>query len=250
MREAKRLCDVTVVSIFVNPAQFSADEDLDTYPRTVERDLALLRELEVDLVFLPTQEVLYGTTNPDVATSKSGTFVTVRGLSHQLEGAVRPHFFIGVATVVTKLLNIVQPDRLVMGQKDGQQCVVLSNMIRHLCLPIEFVMMPTGREADGLAMSSRNRYLSPPERAAAPAFYRGLQRAEAVVASGNRRAADIINAVRAELATEPLCREQYITLSDRGTLEDVTEELGPEGAMLSGAVLLGETRIIDNVFLA
>ncbi|KAJ3317866.1 pantothenate synthase [Blyttiomyces sp. JEL0837] len=178
---------------------------------------------------------------------QTGTFVEVKGKSHQLEGTIRPHFFRGVATIVTKLFNVIQPTKAFFGQKDGQQCAVVRSMVRDLLIPTEVVVCETVRESDGLAMSSRNRYLSPEERAVAPVLYKGLQAAKKLYDSGEKRTAVLLKECRSviEKAGVPI---EYVSVSNSLTLED-EPEVGPAGAMMSGAVKIGKTRIIDNILL-
>eukprot|EP00123_Amoebidium_parasiticum_P017176 comp23743_c0_seq1/m.40980 comp23743_c0_seq1/g.40980 ORF comp23743_c0_seq1/g.40980 comp23743_c0_seq1/m.40980 type:complete len:287 (-) comp23743_c0_seq1:533-1393(-) len=248
VRQAKAECDHVVASIFVNPAQFAAHEDLDTYPRPLESDLALLEKEGVHATFLPTVAEMYGRHKKFL---EEGTVIEVKGLSHQLEGSVRPHFFRGVATVVCKLLNIVQPDVLYLGQKDGQQCVVVRNMIEDLKINTELRVGPTVREKDGLAMSSRNTYLSERERALAPILYQGLKAAVDQFVGGCRDAQALIHTVKStiEAAHSELLTVQYVCCNDMSTLEVVGTLVDGQQAMLSAAMLCGKTRLIDNVIL-
>ena len=228
-----------VVSIFVNPTQFAPNEDLETYPRDLDRDLALLEPEGVDLVFIPTADDMYG--------SDDATWVQVEGISSRLEGASRPTHFRGVATVVTKLLNIAQPQRVYFGQKDAQQAVVLQRMIQDLAFPIEARIGPTVREADGLAMSSRNTYLSPEERAAAPVLYRALTKARDLWAEGLRDPQALRRSVEETLETEPLAKPDYVSVADVHTLEELTAPAAQ--ALISLAVRFGATRLIDNIIV-
>jgi pantoate--beta-alanine ligase len=241
VRRARSECDRVAVSIFVNPTQFGRGEDLDRYPRDLDRDLDLLRSEDVDLVFVPTAAEMYP---PGYS-----TYVEVESVTALLEGARRPGHFRGVATVVCKLFNIAQADRAYFGQKDAQQTVVVRRMVRDLHLPIEIVIVPTVREADGLAMSSRNVYLSPDERAAAPVLYRALQRAASTYQAGERDAAALRNAIEHILATEPLAQVDYVSVADPQTLREI-DSLINNGALISLAVRFGTTRLIDNVVLA
>jgi len=226
-------------SVFVNPTQFGPGEDLAAYPRDLERDLGLLEQAGADLVWVPSAEEVYP--------SDYRTFVDVEGVTMPLEGAARPGHFRGVATVVAKLLNVFLPDRAYFGQKDAQQVVVIRQMVRDLNFPIELVVCPTVREADGLAMSSRNVYLTPEQRAAATVLYRALSAARDVWTSGERDGEQLRQAMRRVLEAEPLARTEYISAADPRTLE----ELGPasRGVLLSMAVRIGKARLIDNLLL-
>lgn len=239
VRRARLHCATVVVSVFVNPAQFGPGEDFAAYPRDTERDLALLRQEGVDLVFLPAVEEVYP---PGFDTA-----VVVGGVAEPLEGAARPGHFRGVATVVAKLFNLVQPDRAYFGQKDAQQVAVIRKMVADLALPIEIVGLPIVREPDGLALSSRNVYLSAEERQAARVLRRSLQTAEHLFAGGERHAPRIQAAVLAALSEEPLARAEYVSVADPETLQ----ELGtiPARALVAMAVRVGNTRLIDNVEL-
>jgi pantoate--beta-alanine ligase len=240
VRQARAECGAVAVSIFVNPTQFGPSEDLARYPRDLARDLQLLEAESTDLVFVPTVAEMY----PE----GYGTSVEVRGVTEMLEGAVRPGHFAGVATVVCKLLNIVQPTRAYFGQKDAQQTVVVRTMARDLNLPTEIVVGPTMRESDGLAMSSRNVYLTPEERRAAVALSRALGVAQARYAAGERDAEALRQAMRALLDAEPLARVEYVSAADPLTLREL-DGLIEAGALLSLAVRFGKTRLIDNTVL-
>jgi pantoate--beta-alanine ligase len=228
-----------VASIFVNPTQFGPNEDLTKYPRDLPRDLALLEAAGVDLVWTPTVEVMYP---PEFQ-----TWVEVEGLTRPLEGEIRPGHFRGVATVVAKLFNAVCPDKAYFGQKDAQQAVVIRRMTRDLDFPIEIVVCPTLREADGLAMSSRNTYLNPEERPAATVLFRALSAARSAYDSGERAAEKLRLLVRTTVATEPLARLQYVSCADYDTLEELETVRGK--VLLSLAVYMGKTRLIDNFVL-
>jgi pantoate--beta-alanine ligase len=240
VRQARADCGAVAVSIFVNPTQFSPREDLSRYPRDLERDLRLLEQELVDLVFAPSVAEMYP---PGFA-----TVVDVQQVTETLEGAARPSHFQGVATVVCKLFNIVQPSRAYFGQKDAQQSVVVRKMVRDLDLPVEIVVVPTMREPDGLAMSSRNVYLSPQERQAAPVLYRALTTARERYLAGERSALALRQAMRQVLDAEPLVQAEYVSVADRQTLREL-DELSAEGALLSMAVRIGATRLIDNLVL-
>ena len=233
--------ELTAASIFVNPAQFAPNEDFERYPRDEERDLRLLRELGVDTVYLPAAATMYPTGYE--------TYVTVEGLTERLEGAARPAHFRGVATVVTKLLNAVRPDRAYFGRKDAQQLRVIERLVRDLDLPVAVVACETVREADGLAMSSRNAYLSPEERAAAAVLSRALAAAAGRFAEGERSAETLREAAAELLAAEPLATVEYVSLADSDTLAELTGTVA-RPTLLSLAVRFGAVRLIDNVTLA
>ncbi|KAG0006131.1 pantothenate synthase [Entomortierella chlamydospora] len=261
VQTAKQECDVVAVSIFVNPAQFAPHEDLDQYPRTFDTDYAsLVASKACSAILLPKVSEMYPVGITLDRSQQRGTFVEVQGLSHQMEGIPRPHFFRGVATVVTKLFNIVQPDRAYFGQKDAQQCVVLRAMIRDLLLPIRMRSIPTRREADGLAMSSRNRYLTPEMRNVATLLYRAITAAkEAIIERGvsDREeilapAYKIIDEVSQEVKAQGLpfdIRLDYLSLVDVETLSELTTLGKSQAAILSGAIYVGTTRLIDNVLI-
>ena len=250
---ARRQCDKVVASIFVNPAQFAPHEDLSKYPRTFENDLKLLGNENVDIVFAPDVPEMYPKGIPLQVDQQIGTFVTVQGKSHQMEGRIRPHFFRGVATVVSKLFNIIQPTRAYFGQKDVQQCSVVKSLVRDMHYPIQIVVGNTIRylilirEPDGLAMSSRNRYLSEDERKLAPALNAGLLAAQKEFDSGQRSRKCIIQACE-NVIKDRKATIEYLSLAEPFSLSEV-EEIGKEGAILSGAIVLGKTRIIDNILL-
>ena len=232
--------EVSAASIFVNPAQFGPTEDFERYPRDEENDLRLLREIGVDVVYLPSVETVY----PE----GYQTYVTVEGLAQVLEGASRPVHFRGVATVVTKLLNTVRPDRAYFGKKDAQQLRVIQRLARDLDLPVEIVGCETVREADGLALSSRNAYLTPEQRAAAAVLSRALGAAAAMFADGVRSAESLRAGVRATVGAEPLAEIEYVSVADSETLAEIEVEV--EGAaLLSLAARFGAVRLIDNVTL-
>lgn len=233
---AREECASVVLSIFVNPLQFGPAEDLDRYPRDEERDLRLAAEAGVDAVFSPSPEEMY----PEGFTTE----VRVRDLEDVLEGAARPGHFAGVATVLVKLLNIVTPDRMYMGQKDAQQAAIVNRMIEDLNLPARLVVCPTVREPDGLATSSRNVYLKPDERTAAAVLYRALSEAWE---SGEISPAALEKRVRETVATEPLVELEYVSANDAATLAPATKET-PE-VLLSLAARVGRTRLIDNVLI-
>ncbi|OAF13152.1 pantoate--beta-alanine ligase [Bradyrhizobium neotropicale] len=230
--------DITVLSIFVNPTQFGPNEDLSTYPRDLQRDEKLCRNAGVDIVFAPDAREVYP--------AGFETFVEPGELAKPLCGAFRPGHFRGVATIVCKLFNMVQPDLAFFGRKDFQQCAVVRHMAIDLNLPIEIVTVPTVREADGLAMSSRNRYLDGQERQRALAISRGLLAAEAQFREGERNVGKLLALVRRHL--EKVDRLQYLELVDTDTLKPAQSPLGAPAA-LCVAAHIGTTRLIDNVIL-
>ena len=236
VRRAREECDRVAASIFVNPTQFGPTEDLSKYPRDLDRDLSLLEAAGVDLVWTPDNETMYP---PDFS-----TWVEVEGLTRPLEGAARPGHFRGVTTVVAKLFNAVQPQAAYFGQKDAQQAAVVRKMTRDLNFPVEIVVCPTVREADGLAMSSRNSYLSPEERKSAVVLFRALTAAREAFERGERDAESLRKVMSATLASEPRARTQYVSCADYDTLEELGTVTGK--ALLSMAVFIGKTRLIDN----
>lgn len=240
VRAAKSENERVAVSIFVNPTQFGPQEDFARYPRALERDLNLLRESGVDWVFAPSVEHMY----PD----GFQTYVTVERISEGLEGARRPGHFRGVATVVAKLFNIVQPNRAYFGQKDAQQVAVIRRMVHDLALPLMVIAVPTVREPDGLAMSSRNTYLSPEQRAAAPVLYRALSAARARYEGGERSPEKLREAMRTVLTTEPLAVVDYVSAADNESLVEL-DAPSTRPILLSMAVFVGKTRLIDNLVL-
>ncbi len=239
VRRAREETSTVVVSIFVNPTQFGPSEDFDKYPRTLEADLAALEREGVHVVFAPPADEMYP--------AGFSSSVEVGGITSRLEGEARPGHFRGVTTVVAKLINLVRPDRLYMGEKDGQQLRVIGKMVGDLGFAVTVVPVPTVREADGLALSSRNRYLAPEERQAALVIPRALSAAQDSFAAGVRDAAALRGKVVAALAAEPLARVGYVSLADSETLDELDMVTKP--AMLSVAVRIGRTRLIDNVVL-
>jgi len=236
---ARANSDIVVLSIFVNPTQFAPNEDLERYPRDFVRDERLARERGVDLLFYPDEQEMYP--------QPYYTYVITEQLSKVLCGISRPTHFRGVTTVVCKLFNIVQPDVAIFGQKDAQQAIIIRRMVMDLNFPIEIIVAPIVRESDGLAMSSRNVYLSPEERIQAPVIYQALQAARKAVAKGERRAAVIHGLIAEKIKTASLARVDYIEIVDGVTLERVTE-INP-GAFAAVAVFFGKTRLIDNQIL-
>jgi pantoate--beta-alanine ligase len=239
IRAARLGCDAVIVSIFVNPTQFGPREDLSTYPRQLKEDLSLCREQDVDLVFVPDTETMY----PHGAR----TVVTVPTMASRWEGAIRPHHFAGVATVVTKLLSLVQPDRSWFGQKDYQQAALVKQLVSDLNLPGRIIVHPTVREADGLALSSRNVYLSASERAAAPVLYRALSAGAEALRSGHRRSSHIRRAMVRMLRSEPLATAEYLAVCDPETLDPI--RIVRRRALLLGAIRIGTVRLIDNLLV-
>lgn len=236
LEDGRRRADVLVLSIFVNPTQFGPTEDLSRYPRDLEGDLAKARAAGVDIAFVPDERAMY--------CSPPSTSVVVTGLTDGLCGPKRPGHFAGVATVVTKLFHLVQPHVALFGEKDYQQLAVIRRMVRDLDFDIEIVGLPIVREADGLAMSSRNAYLAPDERVQALQLARALGVAEALAAAGERRAAAIVAAARAEIERAPSARIDYVELRDAESLETLENLAQP--AVLALAVFIGKTRLIDN----
>ncbi|HEY0545548.1 MAG TPA: pantoate--beta-alanine ligase [Pyrinomonadaceae bacterium] len=240
VREARRLCDIVIVSVFVNPTQFAPGEDFERYPRDLTKDTAVLTDYNVDYIFAPSPEEMYP--------KGFATYVTVESLSEQMEGVARPGHFRGVATVVTILLNIIRPDFAFFGQKDAQQTLVVKRLVRDLALDSEIVILPTVREASGLALSSRNAYLNNEERQSASILYRALTRAESAYAEGERNGAKLAGLVRSTIETEPRARIDYISVSDADTLEKL-DKLNDRMVLIAVAVRFGQTRLIDNLVL-
>lgn len=228
-----------VVSIFVNPTQFAPGEDYASYPRNEARDLALLEKEGVDIVFLPSAAEMYP--------PGFDSYVEVAGLSRRLEGASRPTHFRGVATVVARLFDLVRPDKAYFGQKDAQQAIIISKMAVDLHPGVEVITLPTVREGDGLAMSSRNSYLSPEERRAASVLYRALNHARELWQEGERNAPKLRREMTAILQKEPLAAIDYVSVADPATLEEMETASSP--ALVSLAVSIGATRLIDNITL-
>lgn len=240
VRAAREECASVVVSIFVNPTQFAPSEDLAAYPRDLDRDLALLDAEGVQLVWTPTEGVMYP---PGYQ-----TWVQVGEITKQLEGAARPDHFKGVTTVVAKLFNAVQPQRAYFGQKDAQQAAVVRQMTRDLNFPIEIVVCPIVREEDGLAMSSRNSYLSARGRRAAGVLYRALGAAKLAYEAGERNGEVLRQVMREIILAEPLAKRDYVSCAHPQTLQEL-DEVGEDGALLSMAVYIDKTRLIDNMLL-
>ena len=239
LSRARNECDHVAASVFVNPTQFGPQEDLSRYPRDLGRDQALLAEGGCDLVFAPTADELYPT--------GFDTWVVPGAVSAPLEGERRPGHFRGVATIVLKLFHIVEPDRAYFGRKDAQQLAVISRMVRDLDVPVEIVACETVRDPDGLALSSRNVYLTPEERRAAPVVHRALAAAQRAFDGGERSADVLRRTIHEVLAGEPLARPDYVSVADALTLRELTQIDGT--AVASVAVFFGRTRLIDNLVL-
>jgi pantoate--beta-alanine ligase len=231
--------NAVIVSIFVNPTQFGPNEDFTKYPRTFEADCAALEREGVDLILAPSAEEMYP--------AGASTFVDVEGVSGRLDGASRPGHFRGVATVVAKLFNIVAPDKAFFGQKDAAQVAVLRKMVRDMNFPLELVVCPIVRDPDGMAMSSRNAYLSPAERKQALVLSRALREAERLARSGVTKSQELIAAASALNATEPQVRVDYLKVVNPDTLEDIADT--SRGGLVAVAAFVGTTRLIDNVLL-
>ena len=240
VREARRMCDVVVVSVFVNPAQFGPGEDFEHYPRDLTKDTALLTDYNVDYIFAPPVEEIYP--------KGFSTYVNVEGLSEQLEGASRPGHFRGVATVVTILLNTVRPDFAFFGQKDAQQALVIRRLVKDLAIDTEIVILPIVREDSGLAISSRNLYLNAEEQASATVIHRALKQAKIAFKDGERSAARIADVVRSTIETEPRARLDYVAITDAETL-DPLERIDEKPTLIAVAAYVGKTRLIDNLIL-
>jgi len=239
VRAAKAQCDLVVVSIFVNPLQFGPNEDLAKYPRNFDRDRELLAKEGVDFIFAPRVEEMYP--------AGAVTYVTVEGLSDKLCGRSRSGHFRGVTTVVSKLFNIVEPDRAFFGQKDATQSTIIRRMVRDLNIPVRVVVCPIVREPDGLAMSSRNAYLDAGQRKSALVLYRSLTAVQERFDQGERKARVLIDAGKQTLAHEPLVRLDYIEIVDPETLEPV-DDLS-RGGLAAVAAFVGNVRLIDNFVL-
>jgi pantoate--beta-alanine ligase len=240
VRAARAECASVVVSIFVNPTQFGPNEDLSRYPRDLPRDLELLNHAKADLIWMPTAEEMYP---PGFQ-----TWVTVDEITQPLEGSMRPGHFRGVATVVAKLFNAVQPDKAYFGQKDAQQAAVIRRMVRDLNFKLDVVVCPIWREPDGLAMSSRNIYLNADERRAATVLHKALTVAQNAYAAGERNAEKIRQIMTQTIQSEPLARLQYVSCADPETLIELQGPISAQ-ALLSMAVFFGKTRLIDNLVL-
>ena len=239
VRQARAENSSVVVSLFVNPTQFGPQEDLDSYPRDTQRDLALLEKEITDIVFMPSTAEIY----PE----RFNSWVEVGKITERLEGASRPGHFRGVATVCAKLFNIVQPTRAYFGQKDAQQAIVINKMVAELNMNLEIITVPTVREPDGLAMSSRNAYLNPQERQAAVVLYQALALAQELYARGERNAERLRQEMTALIQKQPLAKIDYVSIANTETLDELDIVKPP--ALVSLAVRIGTTRLIDNVAL-
>ena len=240
VRECRQMCDVVVVSIFVNPNQFNKQTDLEKYPRDLTTDAATLTEYDVDYIFAPDAEEMY----PE----GFSTYVNVEGLTEMLEGASRPGHFRGVATVVTILFNTVRPDFAFFGQKDAQQVAVIKRLTRDLGFETEIVVVPIVREESGLALSSRNTLLSEHEHQSATVIIDALREAKTAFKKGERNASHLAEIVRNRVATEPLASVDYVAVIDRETLQTI-DKVGDEETLIAAAVAFGDIRLIDNVIL-
>jgi len=240
VRAARQQCQAVAVSIFVNPTQFGPNEDFSKYPRTFDRDRQLLESEKVDVIFAPSVEEMYPT--------GAKTFVHVEEMSKRLCGKSRPGHFRGVTTVVNKLFNIIEPDLAFFGQKDAAQCAILRRMVRDLAMRVQIVVCPIVREPDGLAMSSRNAYLSAEERKKATILHRALMRVRSLADAGERSSEKLIAAAGKAFAEEPTVRVDYVEIVDNETLEPVPDV--SRGALIAVAAFVGTTRLIDNIVLA
>lgn len=240
VKEARAANDVVIVSIFVNPTQFNDKGDLEKYPRDLTADAAMLAEYEVDYVFAPEPQEIYG--------DGFATYVNVEGLTNKLEGESRPGHFRGVATVVTILFNTIRPDRAYLGQKDAQQVAVIKRLTTDLGFETEIVVVPTIREESGLAMSSRNERLSAEDRKKAAIIIDSLREAKLAFKKGERNAVHLTEMVKKRIATEPAAEIDYVAIVDRNSLKSV-EKIGDEETLIAVAVSIGGVRLIDNVIL-
>ena len=240
VKEARQMCDVVIVSIFVNPTQFNEKEDYANYPRDLTSDAAVLSDYQVDYIFTPEKEEIYG--------EKFSTYVYVENLTETLEGASRPGHFRGVATVVTILFNTIRPDFAFFGQKDAQQVAVLKRLTQDLGFDTEIVVLPIVREESGLAMSSRNSRLSDEERQKASIIYQGLREAKIAFRNGERDALRLAGIVRQIIETEPLARLEYVAVVDDEMLAPL-EKISENPALVAVAARFGDVRLIDNIIL-
>ncbi len=240
VREARQMCDIVIVSIFVNPTQFGKNEDFDKYPRDLTADTALLADYNVDYIFAPTAEEIYPA---DFSTS-----VFVENVTEMMEGTSRPGHFRGVATVVSILFNIVRPDFSFFGQKDAQQCSVIKRMTLDLAFDTEIVVMPILREESGLAMSSRNALLTDEQRQKAPIIFQSLKAARIAFRDGERNTARLEQIVREKLNSEPLAQVDYVSIVNNENLQTI-ENIGDDLVLIAVAVRFGKTRLIDNTII-
>ena len=240
VKEARQMCDIVVVSVFVNPAQFGPKEDFSQYPRDLTKDTALLTDYNVDYIFAPSTEEMYP--------KGFSTYVNVEGLSDKLEGTSRPGHFKGVATVVTVLLNTVRPDFAFFGQKDAQQALIIKRLVRDLAFDTEIVVLPTVREESGLALSSRNAYLSNEEHEAAKVIPLSLVKAKEAYKAGERSAGKLADLVRKTVESEPRARLDYVNISNTESLEQL-DKLDDQPVLITIAAFIGKTRLIDNILM-
>ena len=238
--EARQMCDVVIVSIFVNPTQFNDKKDLEKYPRDLTADASYLAEYQVDYIFAPDEKEIYG--------ENFSTFVYVEGLTETLEGASRPGHFRGVATVLTIFFNTIRPDFAYFGQKDAQQVAVIKRLTKDLGFDTEIVVLPIVREENGLAMSSRNALLSVEERQKAAIIYQALREVKIAVRNGERNASNLEQIVRRKVESEPLATVDYAATVDNETLEPI-EKIGERAVLIAVAVRFGNVRLIDNTIL-
>ena len=241
VREARRMCDVVIVSVFVNPAQFGPSEDFSRYPRDLTGDTTKLSDYNVDYIFAPAAEEMYP--------KGFATYVNVEGLSEAMEGVARPGHFRGVSTVLTVLFNTVRPDFAFFGQKDAQQTLVVKRLVRDLAFDIEVVVLPTVREQTGLALSSRNAYLDEEQHKAATVLYRALSQAREVYNEGERSSKKLAEAVRAQFDAEPLARLEYVGVVDAETMEKYDRIPEDRAVLIALAAQVGSTRLIDNIVI-
>ena len=241
VREARRMCDVVIVSVFVNPTQFGAGEDFERYPRDLTGDTTKLADYNVDYIFAPPVEEVYP--------RGFATYVNVEGLSDGMEGAARPGHFRGVATILTVLFNTVRPDFAFFGQKDAQQTLVVKRLVRDLAFDLEIVVLPTVREQTGLALSSRNAYLTEEQHKAAAVLYRALAQAREVYNEGERSAKRLAETVRAQVEAEPLARLEYVGVVDAETMEKYDRIPEERPVLIALAAQVGRTRLIDNIVI-
>ena len=239
VRQARKENPTVVVSIFVNPTQFGPGEDFQDYPRDLNRDLELLEREKVDIVFVPSEEEMYP--------RDFNSWVDVEKVTERLEGASRPGHFRGVATICAKLFNIIQPTRAYFGQKDAQQAIVIKKMVADLNMNLEIVVVPTVRESNGLAMSSRNTYLNPEERQAATVLFKALSLARELWHGGEKDADKIRHQMTSLIHKEPLAKIDYVSIADANTMEELKKIDRP--AIVFLAIRIGKTRLIDNVIL-
>jgi pantoate--beta-alanine ligase len=240
VREARRMCDIVVVSVFVNPTQFAPGEDFEKYPRDLTKDTALLTDYNVDYIFAPTPDEIYP--------KGFATYVNVEGLSELLEGGSRPGHFRGVATIVTILLNTVRPDFAFFGQKDAQQALIIRRLVKDLAFDTEIALLPTVREDSGLAISSRNLYLNADEQQAAAVIHQALMRAKTAYKEGERSPGRLEILVRSTIELEPRARVDYVNVVDAETLEHL-DKLDDRPILIAVAAYIGKTRLIDNTIL-